>query len=131
MNIYESGEEYLATILRLKERKGSVRPGEIAAAVRFEKADIGAALKQFREKGYITVAEDGCLHLTVAGRDLAQRICERHKVVAQMLKSLGVTEETANKDACGIEENLSEESFARIKEHLCKNGITINEPAKI
>ncbi|HMM07352.1 MAG TPA: metal-dependent transcriptional regulator [Clostridiales bacterium] len=130
MNIYESSEEYLGTILMLKERKGNVRSSDITNEISFEKPSVSHALKQFQEKGYITVDEDSFIHLTVAGRDLAQRICERHKVVAQMLKSLGVTDETAKKDACGIEQNLSEETFARIKEHLCKNGITINEPIK-
>lgn len=130
MNIYESGKDYLGTILMLKERKGNVRSRDIANEISFEKPSISHALKQFQEKGYITVDEEGFIHLTIAGRDLAQRIDERHKVVAQMLKSLGVTEETAKNDACEIEPNLSEESFARIKEHLCKNGITINEPVK-
>lgn len=130
MHIYESGEDYLETILILKERNGNVRSIDIANEMNFTKPSVSYAMKQFRENGYITVDEDGFIHLTLAGEEIAQRTYERHKVLTQMLKSLGVTDETAKKDACKIEHDLSEETFSRIKEHLCKNGITINEPVK-
>ncbi len=131
MNIYESGEDGLKTILMRKEHKGNVRSIDIAHEITSKKPGVSLGMKEFQENDDITVNENGFIHLTVAGHDLAQRIDERHKVLTQMLKSLGVTEETAKKDASELERVLSEESFARIKEYLCKNAIQINEPANV
>ena len=130
MHIYESGEDYLETILILKERNGNVRSIDIANEMNFTKPSVSYAMKQFRENGYIIVDEDGFIHLTLAGEEIAQRTYERHKVLTQMLKFLGVCDETAKKDACKMEHDLSDETFDRIKECLCKNGISINEPVK-
>lgn len=130
MNIHESGEDYLETILILKERKGNVRSIDIANEMNFKKPSVSYAMKQFRENGYIAVDEDGFIHLTNRGEEVAQRIYERHKVLTQMLISLGVSNENARRDACKIEHDLSDETFDRIKEYLCKNGIKINEPVK-
>jgi Mn-dependent DtxR family transcriptional regulator len=126
MNIYESGEDYLETILMLKERKGNVRSIDIANEMSFTKPSVSYAMKQFRENGYITVDEDGFIHLTKNGEEIAKRVYERHLVLTQLLLFLGVSKDNAKKDACKIEHDLSEETFDRIKDHLKKNGIDVN-----
>jgi Mn-dependent DtxR family transcriptional regulator len=125
MNIYESGEDYLETILMLKERNGNVRSIDIAHEMNFKKPSVSYAMKQFRENGYIFVDEDGFIHLTESGEQIAKRVYERHRVLTQLLLFLGVSKENAKKDACKIEHDLSEETFDCIKGYLMKSGINI------
>jgi Mn-dependent DtxR family transcriptional regulator len=110
----------------LKERKGNVRSIDIANEMSFTKPSVSYAMKQFRENGYITVDEDGFIHLTKNGEEIAKRVYERHLVLTQLLLFLGVSKDNAKKDACKIEHDLSEETFDRIKDHLKKNGIDVN-----
>jgi Mn-dependent DtxR family transcriptional regulator len=126
MNIYESGEDYLETILILKERNGNVRSIDIAHEMNFKKPSVSYAMKQFRENGYIFVDEDGFIHLTESGEQIAKRVYERHRVLTQLLLYLGVSKENAKKDACKIEHDLSEETFDCIKDYLSKSGIKID-----
>lgn len=126
MNIYESGEDYLETILMLKERNGNVRSIDIANEMNFKKPSVSYAMKQFRENGYIIVDEDGFIQLTKSGEEIATRVYERHRVLTQLLMFLGVSKENAKKDACKIEHDLSQETFDRIKDYLSKNGLEIN-----
>ena len=126
MNIYESGEDYLETILMLKERNGNVRSIDIAHEMNFKKPSVSYAMKQFRENGYIFVDEDGFIHLTESGEQIAKRVYERHRVLTQLLLYLGVSKENAKKDACKIEHDLSEETFDCIKDYLSKSGIKID-----
>lgn len=125
MNIHESGEDYLETILILKERNGNVRSIDIANEMHFSKPSVSYAMKQFRENGYITVDEDGFIQLTPSGEKIAKGVYERHRVLTQLLLSLGVSKENARRDACKIEHDLSEESFDRIKDYLAENGIKV------
>lgn len=126
MNIYESGEDYLETILMLKERNGNVRSIDIANEMNFKKPSVSYAMKQFRENGYIIVNEDGFIQLTKSGEEIATRVYERHRVLTQLLMFLGVSKENAKKDACKIEHDLSQETFDRIKDYLAKNGVEID-----
>ena len=125
MKIYESGEDYLETILMLKERNGNVRSIDIAHEMNFKKPSVSYAMKQFRENGYIFVDEDGFIHLTESGEEIAKRVYERHRVLTQLLLFLGVSKENAKKDACKIEHDLSEETFACVKDYLIKSGVSI------
>ncbi|QOX64884.1 metal-dependent transcriptional regulator [Anoxybacterium hadale] len=124
MEMHESGENYLETILMLKERMGQVRSIDIANEMGFTKPSISVAMKKLRENGYIEVDEEGYITLKDDGYEIATRIYERHKTVAQLLMLLGVKEETALDDACRMEHDISEESYQSLKKHyefLVKN----------
>ena len=115
MNIRQSAEDYLDTILILHERKGSVRSIDIANEMGFSKPSVSVAMKNLRENGYIQVDESGHITLTQMGYDVADKIYERHKVVSEYFVLLGVDPETAAQDACKIEHILSNDSFQAIK----------------
>lgn len=120
MQIKESAENYLEAILMIQNRKGHVRSIDIATELNFTKPSVSIAMKHFREEGYITVDDSGGLHLTDKGLAIAERIYERHQILAQALMTLGVDEKTAYEDSCKIEHDISETSFQLIKSYLKK-----------
>lgn len=120
MKVQESSENYLETILILKKRMGSVRSVDIAAELQFSKPSVSVAMKNLREKGYITVEEGGQISLTEKGQGLAEGVYERHSLFTDLLVALGVNKKTAAEDACRIEHVISEESFQAIKQHVRK-----------
>ena len=111
----ESLEDYLETILLLQKRIGQVRSIDIANEMNFTKPSVSIAMKNLREKGYITMADNGYITLTESGKKRAESVLERHTILADLLISIGVNEETAREDACKVEHDLSEESFEAIK----------------
>ncbi len=118
MQIKESAENYLETIFMLKTKKGYVRSIDIANELHFSKPSVSVAMKHFRTEGYIVMEEDGGITLTEKGLEIAQRVYERHQVIAKALILLGVDEETAYEDSCKIEHDISDQAFEKIKEHL-------------
>ena len=118
MKIMESAEDYLETILILRNRNGEVRSIDIATEMGFSKPSVSIAMKHFRENGYVTVNESGHIHLTEAGLAVAERTYERHLVLTRLLVAIGVDEQTARADACRIEHDISEQTFDCIKEQL-------------
>ena len=120
--IFESKENYLETILILHNRNGDVRSVDIAAEMEFSKPSVSVAMKNIREEGCITVDKNGYITLTESGREIAERVYERHLLFTSWLISLGVSEEIAAEDACRIEHCLSAESFAAIKKYVLNNG---------
>ncbi len=123
MKIKESAENYLEAILMIQNKKGSVRSIDVANELSFTKASVSIAMKGFREEGYIVTDEDGSILLTEKGRQIADQVYERHRVIAKALMALGVGEETALSDSCKIEHDLSPETFLKLKEYLTKKGI--------
>ena len=117
MNIYESAENYLETILSLHETQGLVRSIDIANHLHFSKPSVSVAMKKLRESGYIEVDKEGYISLLPAGEEIARRIYERRKLLTQFFIHLGVSPDVAAADACKIEHDLSEETFQKIKEH--------------
>lgn len=115
MQIHESAEDYLEKILMLKEQKGVVRSIDIANAMGYSKPSISIAMKHLRENGYITMDQDNHIELTEAGLAIAERIYNRHRTLTLLLTKLGVPKETAEKDACKIEHDLSPETFDALK----------------
>ena len=111
----ESLEDYLETILMLYKSTGQVRSIDIANEMNFTKPSVSIAMKNLREKGYITMADNGYITLTESGKKRAESVLERHTILADLLISIGVNEETAMEDACKLEHDLSEESFEAIK----------------
>ena len=114
----ESLEDYLETILLLQKNIGQVRSIDIANEMNFTKPSVSIAMKNLREKGYITMADTGYITLTEDGRQRAEDVLERHTILADLLIHIGVSKETAMADACKIEHDLSEESFEAIKRSL-------------
>ena len=115
MNTNESSENYLETILMLSKTLPVVRGVDIANHLGFKKSSVSVAMKNLREKKHITVTDAGYIYLTDSGREIAEMIYERHKILSFWLKQLGVSEEIALEDACKIEHVISKESFEAIK----------------
>lgn len=120
MKIHESEENYLENILMIKDEKGEVRSIDIVNKMGFSKPSVSVAMKNLREKGYIEVSDKGFITLTTTGFEIAKDIYERHTLLSKALMALGVSEEIAKQDACLIEHDLSQESFEKIKEHICR-----------
>ena len=118
MNVNESAENYLETIYRLSMKLPVVRSVDIATELGFTKPSVSVAMKRLRENGFVIMDDNNYLTLTDTGRAIAVKVYERHNVLTCYLKSIGVSPETASKDACRIEHVISEESFERIKD-LC------------
>lgn len=120
MRIYESSEDYLERILVLQKKLGTVRSIDIATDMNYSKASISRAIKKLREEGLIIVGSGGNIILTDEGFKLANHIYERHTILTEFFVSLGVSQDIAAKDACKIEHDLSDESFAALKKYLNK-----------
>lgn len=120
MKIQESAENYLETILILHRRNGMVRSIDIANELNYAKPSISVAMKHFKENDLITVDENGYITLTKTGRDIAEKMYERHTFLTKVLIQLGVDEEIAKVDACKIEHHISDEAFEMIKQHNAK-----------
>ena len=114
----ESMEDYLETILMLQNRLGQVRSIDIVHELDYSKPSVSVAMKNLREKSYVTVDEDGFISLTKKGKQRAESVLERHTILSDWQIGIGVSKETAQADACRIEHDLSEESFAAIKRAL-------------
>lgn len=117
MNVNESAENYLETILILGKTHPVVRSVDIAEELEFKKSSVSVAMKNLREKGHITVTKEGFIYLTESGKAIAEMIYERHELLTEWLVRLGVNEKTAAEDACRIEHVISSESFDAIKKH--------------
>ncbi len=120
MKIQESAENYLETILLLQKRNGSVRSIDIVNELEFTKPSVSIAMKNLRSQGLIEVDGNGYISLLPEGLCIAEAIYERHTILTEWLKSMGVSEQTADGDACKIEHVISTESFLAIKEHFEK-----------
>ena len=118
MRIQKSAEDYLEMILRLHETKGYARAIDISYGLSVTKPSVSVAMRNLRENGYITVDDDKHIHLTDAGTAIAERIYERHKLLTALLISIGVDADTAEKDACRVEHDLSPETFEAIREKI-------------
>jgi len=118
MIIHESSEDYLEAMLMLREEKGYIRSVDVAEKLGVKKPSVSYATKRLREAGYITMDETGLISLTEIGYEIAQRIFTRHTMLTRFLLRIGVPEEIAREDACKLEHDLSEESFAAICRHV-------------
>lgn len=118
MNITESAENYLETILMLSKENSVVRSVDIANALGFKKPSVSVAMKHLREDHQITVSKEGYISLTDSGREIAEMVYERHELLTDWLIRLGVSPETAAADACRMEHVISRESFEAIKQYI-------------
>ncbi|MDE6863856.1 MAG: metal-dependent transcriptional regulator [Eubacterium sp.] len=115
MKIHESAENYLETILMIKNKKGSVRSIDIANELDFSKPSVSVAMKNLRGNGFIDVDSNGYITLLDKGQEIAEKMYERHTTLSKWLISLGVPEDIAVEDACRIEHIISVETFEAIK----------------
>lgn len=117
MQMNESIENYLERILVIQQKKGSVRSIDIATELGVTKPSVSHATKLLRQNGYIMMDNDNYIFLTPSGREIAERMFERHQMLASFLMRLGVDEEIAYADACKMEHDISKESFEAICRH--------------
>lgn len=110
------GEDYLETILVLQKKRGMVRSVDVARHMEVSKPSVCHAVATLRDGGFLTMDEDHFLHLTDVGREVAEKIYERHCFFTEQLIAAGVDPRTAEADACRIEHIISDESFDRLKE---------------
>lgn len=115
MKIHESAENYLETILMIKNKKGSVRSIDIANELDFSKPSVSVAMKNLRENGFIDVDSNGYITLLDKGQEIAEKMYERHTTLSKWLIDLGVPDDIAVEDACRIEHIISVETFEAIK----------------
>lgn len=115
MVVHESGEDYLEAVLVLQRKKGKVRSIDLARHMGFSKPSISHAVGLLREGGLLIMDKEGFLHLTDSGREVAEKIYERHQFFTSRLIEAGVDPAQAETDACRIEHVISEESFQKLK----------------
>ena len=115
MNLQESGEMYLETIYRLTRENANVRSIDVAESMGFSKPSVSRALGLLKKGGFVETDENGFLSLTDMGKEVAEKIYERHTIIMKILVHLGVDKETATEDACKLEHAISDKSFEAIK----------------
>ena len=120
MQIQESGEMYLETILILTNERTGVRSIDVGEYMGFSKPSVSRAIGLLKNGGYILVDDDGFITLTDAGREIAVKMYDRHRILTDFLVSIGVPEDIATADACKMEHHMSDESFEAFKRHLGK-----------
>ena len=123
MRIQESGEMYWETILRLSQKSGHVRAIDVGEEMGYSKPSVSRAMSLLKQGGYVVIDRNGAITLTDAGRELAEKIYERHTLITNFLVSIGVDEETAAEDACKMEHSISDASFEAIKKLAEKNNV--------
>ena len=123
LNIHESAENYLETILVLSRKRDTIRSIDIVNELEYTKPSVSVAMKNLRKKGYILMDANGYITLTEKGLKVAKTMYERHVAISDWLISLGVDKKTAVMDACKIEHVISEKSFIAIKKHIEKRKI--------
>lgn len=120
MRITEATENYLEAILVLCEQGSPVRSVDVANYLGFSKPTISQYMKQFVQKGLVEIDADGHITLTASGMEVAQSTLEKHRVISELFMALGVSRETALEDACKVEHDISDETFACMKAHYLR-----------
>ena len=121
MNIHESAEDYLESILMLKEQIGEVRSIDIVDKMNYAKPSISIAMKNLRESGYIEMDDNGYITLLPPGLEIAQRIYQRHRLLEKVLIAIGVEPKKAEDEACKIEHDIDDDTYDKIRLFYEKN----------
>lgn len=122
MDLHESGEMYLETILILKNKNEYVRSIDIAHTMHFSKPSVSRAIKLLKESHLIVVDDKGYIDFTDEGRRIAEKVYNRHQILTAFLISIGVSEKQAEEDACRIEHIISAETQQCIQDFLKKQS---------
>ena len=120
MHLQESGQMYLETIYILTQERSDVRSIDVCEYMGYSKPSVSRAVNLLKNGGFLCVDADGFLSLTEEGREVAEKMYERHEILSALLVRLGVSEETAAEDACKIEHVISDESFEAIKRSITR-----------
>ena len=133
MKIGESKEDYLEAAYVLKRQKGYVRNSMLSDYLNYSKASVSVAIRGLLADGYVIRDRYGSIELTEEGRKIAKKIYARHVLLEEFLRRIGVSSETANRDACRMEHTISEESYKKIQELVrkMKEENTLNEEMKL
>lgn len=118
MHLQESGQMYLETILVLSKTLSAVRSIDIVEHMGYSKPSVSRAVGLLKNGGFINVDTDGHITLTTEGREMAEKIYERHTILTAALTSIGVDAEVAAEDACKIEHAISDQSIEAIKKYI-------------
>lgn len=118
MELYESGEMYLETILRLSKQLPVVRSVDVSEELGYSKPSVSRAMKLLNEQGYLITDKSKFITLTPKGLDTATKVYNRHKVLSQALQKIGVSSEIADADACRIEHVISDETYYHLKQFI-------------
>lgn len=124
MPIHESGEDYLESILKLQQQGKAVRSIDVVADLGYSKPSVSVGMKRLRESGYLTVDKDGVISLTPSGQAVAERIISRHRTLTEFFIRLGVNPAVAERDACKVEHDLSDETFEKLLAHAESGRLT-------
>ena len=129
MSVHESVEMYLEAILVLSKKNGFVRSIDVSEYLNYSKPSVSRAMGILRTGGYIRMEKDSSITLTESGKEIAEKIFERHTILSKLLIKLGVSEETAAADACKMEHAISDESFQAIKRYTAELNAEKTNPA--
>lgn len=124
MPIHESGEDYLESILKLQQQGKAVRSIDVVADLGYSKPSVSVGMKRLRESGYLTMDKDGVISLTPSGQAVAERIISRHRTLTEFFIRLGVDPAVAERDACKVEHDLSDETFEKLLAHAESGRLT-------
>ena len=120
MKIMRAAEDYLEAMLMMQEKHGYIRSIDVADYLGVTKPSVSYTTKRLRESGYITMDKDGLITLTDSGMQIASSMLDRHHMLTQFLITLGVDRETAEKDACRMEHDISQQTYEAICSHAAK-----------
>ena len=120
MAITEAVENYLETILILSQKQPDVHAIDICSYLGYSRPTVSIILKKMKDEGLVTVDGDNHIRLTNVGKDVAERIYDRHKILTDFFTFLGVSRDVAAEDACKVEHDLSDDTFALLKAHYKK-----------
>ena len=123
MQLQESGQMYLETILILSQKNRAVHSIDVAEYMGYSKPSVSRAVGLLKNGGYLNMDRDGVLTLTDAGKDVAEKTYDRHTTLTAFFVSLGVDRTVAADDACKIEHDIGDETFAALKRHVASLGV--------
>lgn len=117
MAITEAVENYLETILILSKAQPDVHAIDICSYLGYSRPTVSIILKKMKDENLVNVNSDNHITLTEKGRNVAEKIYDRHNTLSAFFMFLGVKKDQALEDACKIEHDLSDETYALIKKH--------------
>ena len=129
----KSLEDYIETIFILIRAKGAARVRDVAADLHVKMPSVVKAMAELKKLELVTQEPYGDIELTAKGRRVATSVLARHTILKAFLVKLGVTEKTADNDACLMEHILSAQTMDRIRDFLGKvpdMSAPANAPAK-
>jgi Mn-dependent DtxR family transcriptional regulator len=120
MAVTEAVENYLETILILSHKQPDVHAIDICSYLGYSRPTVSIVLKKMKDDGLVNVDADNHITLTASGKQVAEHIYERHRMLSEFFEYLGVNRDIAAEDACKIEHDISDETFECLRKHFDK-----------